>query len=81
MSKLDEISGEFRKKNLSKNAYNDSKNEYNVSNKNALSDGDDLGKGDLNGSVGSKSDINKRVELSSKNKYTLGSKEYNLSNY
>jgi hypothetical protein len=39
-------------------------------NKDALSDGDEFGKGELNGSVGSKTDINTRIEITNKNAYS-----------
>lgn len=81
MSKISEISDGFRNKNLAKNDYTDGKNEYTASNKDALSDGDERGKGDLNGSIGSKTDNNKRNEMTKKNNYTEGKNEYNPSNF
>jgi hypothetical protein len=47
---------------LSKNNYS-SNNSYGVTNPNSLSDGDDKGKGELNGSIGSKTDISERNTL------------------
>jgi hypothetical protein len=40
-----------------------------VNNPNAISDGDEKGKGDNNGKVGSLTDINTRIELINKNVY------------
>jgi hypothetical protein len=53
---------------VAKNIYN-SENQYSSINLNALSNGDDKGKGDVNGQVGSLTDINVRTEVVAKNKY------------
>lgn len=68
LSPLEIISEKFRTELLNKNNYNNNNN-YSSTNKNVLSDGDDKGKGDLNGSVGSKTDINTRIENINKNTY------------
>jgi hypothetical protein len=67
----------MRTENLGRNTYN-SENGYNLINKNAISDGDDYGKGQNgpNGTIGSKTDILKRVENTGKNEYN-SKKEYN----
>lgn len=78
MSKLDEINREFREKLMTKNGYNVN-GEYVVAHKNALSDGDEWGKGELNGSVGGQTDIIKRTTLMSKNMYNKNN-EYNIGN-
>jgi hypothetical protein len=75
MSKLEDLSISFRKENIAKNRYSNN-NQYTVSHENALSTGDELGKGEVNGSVGSATDIKSRETLVTKNKYSK-SKEYN----
>jgi hypothetical protein len=69
----------LRNENLGRNSYN-SENGYSIINKNAISDGDEKGKGQLNdmGTIGSKTDILKRVENTGKNEYN-SKKEYNRS--
>ncbi len=74
MSRLLDVSKQFREELLSKNIYNE-KEEYTPSHKNALSDGDEWGKGELNGSIGSATDIRTRNELLSKNMYSFN-REY-----
>lgn len=54
---------------LSKNDYNTS-NLYSAVNKDALSDGDEKGKGELNGSIGSKTDKTEKTKLVVKNMFT-----------
>jgi len=73
-----ENSGQFRKNNLTKNTYT-TKKPYSKGNTRALSDGDEFGKGEFNGSVGGKTDINQRKTSMSKNKYSL-KKPYGESN-
>lgn len=53
---------------LAKNIYNNSF-EYSSVNPNAISDGDEKGRGENNTSVGTKTDINERIVLRAKNKY------------
>jgi len=79
MSRLEEISKEFREANLKFSTFSKSK-EYDQTNSRALSDGDDHGKGELNKSIGSKTDIDKRKGALAKNKYSSGTGEYNSSN-
>lgn len=69
MSKLEEVSEQYRKQQISRNSY-DKNDEYVGTHDDALSDGDELGKGEKDGSVGSKTDIQKRKELKTKNKYS-----------
>ncbi len=75
MSRLEGESLPFRKKLVAKNhfSYND---EYNVGNPDALSTGDEQGKGENNGQVGGATDIKTRERLVTKNKYSYN-KEYN----
>jgi hypothetical protein len=54
---------------LAKNDYNTSK-EYSAVNKDALSDGDEKGKGELNGSIGSVTDKAEKTKLVVKNPFT-----------
>jgi len=71
-TQLEQLSEKFRKEHLTRNSY-DSKNLYNSNNRNAQSDGDEKGnergKGENNGQIGSLSDINKRTELIASNKF------------
>jgi len=68
MSRLEDMSVAFRKREMTRNSYN-SNDEYNISNPNALSDGDEKGKGELNDSVGGLTDIKTRQKSMVKNKY------------
>lgn len=78
MSKLEEISKEYRENNVNRNLYN-AKNEYNQSNPRAISDGDENGKDNNgSGSIGGSTDIKTRDLLLNKNPYFK--KEYNASN-
>lgn len=77
MSRLLENSDEFREKNIVRNTY-DNNDKYNVSHPNALSDGDELGKGEFNGSVGSATDIRMRQTAKAKNMYNSNN-EYDAS--
>ena len=77
MSRIEDASKPIREKLLAKNVYKEG-TEYNSANKNALSDGDEKGKGELNGSVGGLTDIVTRKKLLAKNKYNEG-KPYNDS--
>jgi hypothetical protein len=54
---------------LAKNDYNTA-NLYSAVNKDSLSDGDEKGKGDLNGSIGSKTDKIEKNKLIVKNIFT-----------
>lgn len=80
MSKLDDVSKPLRAQNMAKNKYNSV--EYNATHPDALSDGDELGKGEDNGSIGGKTDIAHRAFLTNRGKGVYaGGKEYNQSNY
>jgi hypothetical protein len=68
MSRLLESGKEYREKLIAKNSYNRN-NEYTNSHKNALSDGDEHGRGELNGTIGTSVDIKQRETLIAKNKY------------
>lgn len=71
MSKLEIISQPFRDAAITKNDY-DKNDEYVASHADALSDGDELGKGEKQGSVGGLTDIKTRKALIAKNKYNSG---------
>ena len=79
MSKLDETSGGFKDKNLSRNSNYNDKHEYNISHSRAISDGDEFGKNDgSNGTIGGTTDIKELNTQIAKNPYSK--KEYNASN-
>jgi hypothetical protein len=75
MSRLEDSSISFRKNNIARNSY-DNNDDYNVANPNALSTGDEKGKGENNNQVGGATDIKTREKLAVKNKYTP-TNEYN----
>ena len=77
MSKLEDYSAGFRKTNIARNSYN-TNDEYNAGHPDALSTGDEEGKGELNGSTGGKTDIKVRTCEVAKNKYQQG-KQYDVS--
>jgi len=70
MSRLEDISEQFRKREEARNSYNKN-DEFGVSHENALSDGDELGKGENEGQVGGLTDIKQRELAAAKNKYNL----------
>ena len=70
MSNLEKTSVEFRKKEVARNNY-DNNDPYELGHANALSDGDELGKGEKNGQVGSATDIQARETAAAKNKYNI----------
>lgn len=78
MSRLEDISIEYRKKQVNKNIYNKN-NEFNSGHPNALSDGDVKGKGENDGSIGSSEDIKLRKQTLVRNTYSPNN-EYNDSN-
>lgn len=78
MSRLLNNSENFRTSNIVRNIY-DKEDNYNVSNTRAKSDGDEFGKGENNGSIGSVTDIAKRNELQTKNLYNKNN-EYGIGN-
>jgi hypothetical protein len=71
MSRLEIISKPFRDSAVVKNDY-DKNDEYVQSHQDALSTGDELGKGENNGDVGGITDIKTRKSLMVKNKYKCG---------
>lgn len=75
MSNLEKTSVEFRKKLIAKNTY-DKNVAYEQGHANALSDGDEKGKGEKNGEVGGATDIKSRKVAAAKNKYNTN-KQYN----
>ena len=77
MSRLEDVSLPFRDQNVARNDY-DNNDAYNGSHSNALSNGDEKGKGEVNGSVGGATDIKTREKELVKNKFTA-TKQYNAS--
>ena len=75
-SNLSRISGEFRNREIARNDY-DKNDEFGSGHKNALSDGDEKGKGETD-TIGGKTDIKQRKLAATKNKYNLNN-EYNDS--
>ena len=78
MSRLEKSSEQFRNTLLNKDIYTSDK-PYDSSNSRAKSDGDDHGKGENNGSVGSKTDVIQLNKLLVKNKFS-SNKPYDASN-
>ena len=78
MSRLLDNSEQFRNTNKARNLYNQD-DTYNVGNSRALSDGDERGRGELNGVVGTATDITKRQESFAKNLYGRNN-PYNIEN-
>jgi hypothetical protein len=76
MSRLEDTSVGFRKEEIARNTYDQNK-PYDAGNPDALSTGDEPGKGEFNGSIGSASDIKARKILIAKNEFNQN-KEYNL---
>lgn len=69
-TELELIANRLRKEHVARNEYNYT-DEYGVNNKNALSDGDEKGKGQMgdDGTIGSVTDINTRIANIVKNNY------------
>ena len=63
------VADKIRNQLLAKNNFASQKNEYGSTNKDALSDGDEKGKGELDGKVGSLTDIKSRTDVVARNKY------------
>lgn len=66
---LNKYSEGFRNRELVRNKYKTT-NEYRANHPNALSDGDELGKGENNGSIGSATDIRQRTIAEARNTFT-----------
>jgi hypothetical protein len=75
MSRLEEVSVPYRKNLVAKNDY-DNNRPYDAGNPDALSTGDEQGKGEMNGEVGGATDIKSRKALVAKNKFNRN-REYN----
>jgi hypothetical protein len=75
MSRLEDVSLPFRKSNVARNDY-DNNDQYSAGHPDALSTGDENGKGEQNGQVGGTTDIKMRETLATKNKYNRN-REYN----
>ena len=67
-SQIEKISKQFLDEAMSRNDYQKTKS-YDSNHSNAISDGDDKGKGENNGKVGSSTDINTRIDSLGRNKY------------
>lgn len=78
MSRLEDISEQYRKQQITRNNY-DNNDPYSGTHPDALSDGDELGKGEKDGSVGSSTDIEQRHIQKTRNKYS-NENPYNDSN-
>lgn len=78
MSRLLENSDEYRQRNKSRNDYTP-EDYYNTGHENALSDGDEKGRGQVNNQVGTSTDIRKREELATKSMYNKNN-PYNINN-
>lgn len=76
-SNLSRISEEFREREIARNEYQDG-DPYVTGHENALSDGDEKGKGETN-TIGGRTDIEKRQTSIAKNKYSLNN-PYNINN-
>lgn len=68
MSRLEDISEQYRKREVVRNDY-DKNDTYSGTHPDALSDGDEKGKGEKNGSVGGATDIKTREKQIVKNKF------------
>ena len=78
MSRLLENSDEFRNREKARNEYTNN-DEYLSGHPNALSDGDEKGKGQTDESVGGATDISKRNESAARNRYNKNN-PYNINN-
>lgn len=67
-TQLEIIAEKLRNETLARNSYT-SNNFYSSVNKNALSDGDEKGKGELDGKIGSSVDIHNRIDNTGRNKF------------
>lgn len=74
---LAEYSVQFRTEELTRNKYS-LNNQYTETSPDALSDGDELGKGEKNGSIGGRTDIAERNKELSKNLFTVNN-QYDAS--
>jgi hypothetical protein len=77
MSRLEDVSLQYRNCSIAKNEFADG-DQYSTGHPDALSTGDEEGKGELNGSIGGKTDIAMRKCEISKNKFQQG-KQYDAS--
>ena len=69
ITQLEALANQFRPTELAINRYS-SNNGYGITNPDAISDGDEFGKGqNQNGQVGSLTDINTRTDIMSTNRY------------
>ncbi|MFW6247192.1 MAG: hypothetical protein ACOC22_03420 [bacterium] len=75
MSRLLDNSEEFRQENMTRNKYKKD-DFYEIGHEDVLSDGDEHGKGENNGQIGSSTDISKRNGLMVKNMYSKNNEYY-----
>lgn len=66
---LRKYSDEYKKRETARNKYNNN-DEYRQGHADAVSDGDEAGKGENNGSVGSKTDVERRRIETARNRYS-----------
>jgi len=78
MSRLLENSDEYRQRNKARNTFT-SEDDYNTGHPNALSDGDERGRGQQQNQVGTATDIRKREELATKSMFNKNN-PYNINN-
>ena len=78
MSRLLENSPQYRDTHIARNIF-DKNDNYNVAHPNALSDGDEWGKGLLNGQVGGLTDIKSKERMLVKNMYNQNN-PYDIEN-
>lgn len=77
MSRLEDVSLPYRNCSVAKNEFSNN-DQYNTGHPDALSTGDEEGKGELNGSIGGKTDIATRNCELTKNKFQQG-RQYDVS--
>lgn len=75
MSRLEDINLPFRTCSIARNGF-DNNDQYSLGHPDALSTGDEDGKGEMNGQVGGATDIKMRQCLATKNKFNKNY-EYN----
>lgn len=68
-TKLDEFSRPFFERNVARNKFSEIE-QYSENHPDALSDGDELGKGEFNGSIGGRTDILTREKNTARNFYS-----------
>ena len=67
-TRLELLAEQFRNESIARNSYQ-SNSQYDSNHPNALSNGDEKGKGELSNNIGSSTDIGLRTESIARNKY------------